>query len=52
MKGQNRRRAARIRTIAVSEPIGGGGLAKGLQLKNLKTHKACLNGEGTLYNTG
>ena len=34
----------------MSEPIGGGGPAKVLQLKNLKSHKASLNGEATLYN--
>jgi hypothetical protein len=35
----------------VSEPVGGGGPAQGSQLKNLKSHKASLNGEATLYNT-
>lgn len=51
MKGQYRYKEARIRTIALSEPIGGGGPAKGVQLKNLKSHKASLNGEATLYNS-
>lgn len=50
MKGQYRYKEARIRTIEMSEPIGGGGPAKVLQLKNLKSHKASLNGEATLYN--
>jgi len=49
MKGQYRYKEARIRTIAMSEPNGGGGPAKGLQLKNLKSHKANLNGKATLY---
>jgi len=34
----------------MSEPIEGDGPAKGLQLKNPKSHKASLNGEDTLYN--
>jgi hypothetical protein len=50
MKGQYRYKEARTRTKAMSEPIGGGGPARGLQLKNLKSHKATLNGEATLYN--
>lgn len=51
MKWQYWYKEARIRTIAVSEPVGGGGPAQGSQLKNLKSHKASLNGEATLYNT-
>jgi len=35
----------------MSEPIGGGGPAQGSQLKNLKSHKASLNAEATIYNT-
>jgi len=50
MKGQYRYKEARIRTIAMSEPIGGGGPAKWSQLKNLKSHKASLNAKATLYN--
>jgi hypothetical protein len=48
-KGQYRYKEARIRTMAVSEPMGGGGPAKGLQLKNLKSHTVGLHTEATLY---
>jgi hypothetical protein len=50
MKGQYRYKEGRIRTMAMSEPMGGGGPAKGLQLKNLKPHTASLHTEATLYN--
>jgi hypothetical protein len=34
--------------MAVSQPMGGGGPAKGLQLKNLKSHTTSLHREATL----